>query len=379
MPYPIRDGSEFTFHAPVKLHHARGAIDRLGELLPPARRILLVTGQGSARRTGLLARVQAALAGHDHVEVFEGVEPNPSVATVQRGAEIARQRMSDLVIGLGGGSALDAAKVIAALATNEGGFAANAPLEALPAAPLPMVAVPTTCGTGSEANRYAIITDPTRGEMGDKVNFSTDQTYPALGVLDPSVLDALPDDILIDTALDAFCHALEGYTSRRSQPLPDALAAEAMALVIGQLPAAVAGDRDARANLLWASAIAGVVINHTGTTVLHALGYYLTLKLGIPHGRANAMLVPVLLDYLREQIPAKVRHVLSLFDAASPSLPAVRAYLDRLGVESRLSDRGFGKADLGPIIEYTINKRNTALTVGTVDQAVLNDLLSRYA
>ena len=386
MAHSIGIDDAFDFRSPVQLHYSRGAIDRLGDVAATAQRVLVVTGRSSARKSGVLDRVCSALAGRE-VAVFDQVEPNPSIDTTQRGAAMAAATKADLVIGLGGGSAMDAAKVVAVLGANEEGgndgnggkgFREHFGKESYPSPPIRMIAVPTTCGTGSEANHYAIITDPDAADWGDKINFSGPLTYPAVGVLDPTVLDLIPRDILVATAMDAFTHAFEGYTSRRSQPLADTLAAEAMALILQHLPAAAEGDEQAKGNLLYASCLAGIVIAHTGTTMLHALGYYLTLRHGVPHGLANAVLLPVLLDYLQDHIPDKV-------GAATAALPdggdaaGMTRFLNGLGIDTALSAHGIVPGELETWAEYAAGKGNTPQTVGQPDSRAVLALLQKHS
>jgi len=382
MAHSIGMDDAFDFRSPVQLHYSRGAIDRLGDFAAAAERVLVVTGRSSARKTGLLDRVCSALGGRE-VAVFDQVEPNPSIDTTERGAAMAAAMKADLVIGLGGGSAMDAAKVVAVLGANAGdgedgkSFREHFGKASYPNPPIRMIAVPTTCGTGSEANQYAIITDPDAADWGDKINFSGPLTYPAVGVLDPTVLDLIPRDILVATAMDAFTHAFEGYTCRRSQPLADALAAEAMTLILQHLPAAAEGGEQARGNLLYASCVAGIVIAHTGTTMLHALGYYLTLRHGVPHGLAGAVLLPALLDYLQDHIPDKVA-------AATASLPdgggaaGMTRLLNALGIDTALSAYGIAEGELETWAEDAAGRRNTAQTVGEPDSQAILALLQEH-
>ena len=241
-----------------------------------------------------------------------------------------------------------------------------------------MIAVPTTCGSGSETNNYAVLTDPEGAAGGDKITFSGPRTYPAVGVLDPTVLDRIPRDILVGTAMDAFAHAFEGYTSRRSQPVANVLAAEATALILQHLPAAAEGDKQAKGNLLYASCLAGIVIAHTGTTMVHALGYYLTLRHGVPHGLANAVLLPVLLDYLQDHVPDKV-------GAATAALPdgggaaGMTRFLNDLGIDTALSAHGIAEGELEAWAEYAAGRSNTPRTVGRPDSRTLLALLRKHS
>jgi alcohol dehydrogenase class IV len=309
--------------------------------------------------------------GSREIQMFAGVEPNPSIETVEKGAAAAAEFGAELVVGLGGGSALDAAKAIAAVAPNGGRVRPLLGKASYDRAPLAMIAVPTTCGTGSESNQYAILTDL---EASDKVNFSSDYTYPTHGVLDSEVLRDIPRPILVSTALDAFTHAFEGFTGRRSQPFADVLAMESMRLILPHLAAAADGDEDAKARLLYASCLAGIVIAHTGTTMLHAMGYYLTLRHDVPHGAANAMLLPVLLDHLQRNIPDKVAAVLSLL----PGGKTMEEYLRSLGVDCRLRSCGMKRQEFEPFAQYVLGKKNTPATVGAVDHDVVIALLEKH-
>ena len=370
----INIGRAFDFCSPVRLHFGRGLMDRAGEICGPFKKAVLVTGRNSAEKSGLVARVCRALAPGS-VEVFGGVEPNPSIETVERGAALAARAGADLVIGLGGGSALDAAKVIAVLAANDARFADLFGKPAYARKPLRMAAIPTTCGTGSEANRYAIITDLAQR---DKLNFAGSHTYPALGILDPVVLDAIPRDILVSTALDAFTHAFEGYTSTKAQPFSDTLALEAMKLLVNHLPAAAGGDDAGKAALLYAASVAGIVIDQTGTTMLHALGYYLTLRHGVPHGEANALLLPVLFAHLEDACPDRMAEVYSLFPPDCRKVDGLRHYLKRLGVDTAKAGKLLGPDEIETLAVYAAGKKNTAATRGNVDADLLLRLLEKH-
>jgi alcohol dehydrogenase class IV len=367
--------ADFEVYCPVRLVYARGAIERLDALADDATSVLIVTGQSSARAGGLLQRLARAL-GQRRVSVFEGVEPNPSIETVERGAKAATEAAADLVIGVGGGSAMDAAKAIAAVAPNGGKFRPLLGRQSYRRPPLRLMLVPTTCGTGSEANHYSIITDT---QANDKLNFSSRYTYPEVAILDPSVLDALPRQWVIWTALDAFTHAMEGYTSRRSQPFTDVLALEAIGVILRSLHAAADGDADARGRLLYASAVAGIVIAHAGTTMLHAMGYHLTLRHGVPHGCANATLVPLLLEHIQRFIPDKVANVLALLPGRPATIDGFVDYLHSLGVATTLSAAGVQAEEFDYFADYVLGKKNTAATAGSIDKPGLVALFKRFA
>jgi len=371
MIHSIRHTDSFSFRSPPRLHFAAGAVESLGEFAGRARNVLIVTGRSSARKSGLLDRMATAL-GNRNVTVFDSVEPNPSILTCEHGAAVATKAGADLVIGLGGGSAMDAAKVVAAIAPNGGYFAKLLGKTHYPHQPIRHIAVPTTCGTGSEANAYAVITDP---DKADKVTFVGDQTFPELGVLDPTVLAGIPRELLIHTAFDAFSHALEGYVSRRSQPITDTLAVEAMGMILHHLPVAAEGDADAKANLLLAASMAGIVIAHTGTTMLHPLGYYLTLQHGLGHGHANAVMLPLLMRHLQQASPDRFAIAVGLLPEGDRSADGMNRYLAKMGIETSLSAHGMVADEFGPCADYVVARSSTAATPGTVNRQRVRDLL----
>ncbi len=258
---------------------------------------LIITGQGgSPRRNGSLDDTIWALESVGlGWEVFAEVEANPSITTVRRGAATAKEKDADFIIGIGGGSPLDAAKAIAILAVED---IDDEDLFALKfTESLPIVAVPTTAGTGSEVTPYSIITHP---EMGGKMRIMGDKLLPYLAFLDPKYTLELPRQITIDTAVDAYSHVMEGYLSSRSNPFSDILAQEGLALLGEELRFLTSQKEltyENRHNLLYGSMLAGMVITHTGTTIPHTMGYPLTYYKDIPHGRANGMLMPEFMNF----------------------------------------------------------------------------------
>ncbi len=258
---------------------------------------LIVTGQGgSPKRNGSLDDVIQALAKVGiKWELFAKVEANPSVETVRKGAEWAKDKGADFIIGIGGGSPLDAAKAIAVLAVNdindEDLF--DIKFEEV----LPIVAIPTTAGTGSEVTPYSIITYPA---IQSKKSIFSSRIFPRLAFLDPKYTLELPREITVDTGVDAYSHVVEGYLSSKYSLLSDALAREAL-VILGAELRFLATDQALtyanRNNLLYGSMLAGMVISHTGTSIPHAMGYSLTYFKDIPHGRANGMLMPEYINF----------------------------------------------------------------------------------
>ncbi len=273
------------------------------------KRALVMTGKSSAKKCGAGADVERALAAQGIAcGLFDGVEPNPGIANCRAAAKAARAFKADFIVGIGGGSPLDAAKAVALLARNE--LADEAIFKGdYPNAALPIVAVPTTAGTGSEVTQYAILTNDA---IESKSSISWDGCFPTLAFLDSSYTVSLPRGTAVNTALDALSHAVEGYLALKSDAWSRAIAYEALRVFGNALPRLADGynDEDLRSELLLAANMAGVVIAQTATTIVHAMGYSLTYFKGIDHGRANGLLLAPYLDFIVEARPQGVREVL---------------------------------------------------------------------
>ena len=269
---------------------------------------LIVTGQGgSARRIGALDDIcQALQQVNINWEVFDQVEANPSIATVRVGAKLAQSCGADFVIAIGGGSPMDAAKAIAVLALND--ITDDEMLKLQFAEVLPLVAVPTTAGTGSEVTAAAVITFP---EREAKLGFRNNKLLPRLAIMDPVYTSSMPWQITVDTAVDAYSHAVESYLSVIATPISDMHARAAMEILGAQLEMLVQSKEismESREALLLGSLLAGMAISETRVTIPHYLGYSFTIYKDIPHGRANGMIMPAFLSFnLKKSEDPKVR------------------------------------------------------------------------
>lgn len=318
-----------SLYMPVRVIAGRGAIAKNADKLALGRHALIVTGRSSARLCGALDDVIAAL---DAVEisytVFDRITENPPLLLCHEGGALAAKAGADFVIGIGGGSPLDAAKAVAAFAANP----QIAPDEVYDPdkrvnASLPIVAIPTTAGTGSEVNPYSVLTLPD-GEH--KKTFTADCSWPRVAFVDPKYTDTLPHKTTVSTALDAFAHALESYLSPKSTAFSEAaalFAAERIWDVLSQYPDAFTEEmRDA---LSAASTAAGMAISVTGTGFPHPLGYSLTLLDGVPHGRACAIFAEDYISYNEKTECGKER--IARFAAACGTTPKVmKTYLPAL-------------------------------------------------
>jgi alcohol dehydrogenase len=345
------------FRLPTRTVIAPGSLTRLPEVAAGygPRRVLLATDRGLAA-TGLPERVRADLASRGlSVLVVSDIEPNPRVATVDRLAETARGEGFDLVIGLGGGSALDAGKAASMLAANGGSIADYEGRDRFPQKPLPFLAVPTTCGTGSEVTWVAVITHP---ERLWKMSVKGEGMFPDWAFVDADLVATLPPRFVAWTGMDALTHALEATTGRAANPASDALARRAIALLFRYLRRAyedVQGDAEARAGVMEAATLAGMAFGNADVAAVHCLSETLGARWDLPHGLLNAVLLP---PVLRSHLPV-LRDRLAPLDARLPggtasADPAERAERVLLSIEALAAAVGIPPfAELGiPEKEY---------------------------
>lgn len=345
-----------NFYLPTKIHVQRGCVSTYKEELASfGTKALIVTGPNSSKQNGSLKDVTEALSaqGVSYV-IFDSVEQNPSLDNVEAAAQVGKDENVDYVIGIGGGSPMDAAKAIAVLVANPD-KTAKALYEQEPLRALPVVEVATTAGTGSEATPYAVLTlheEQTKRSMMPKV-------FPALALVDPGYLNFSNKDLLVNTAIDALAHLIESYLNTNADPFNRMLSEYGLdlwgsvkeILLIEEDPT----DEEAE-TLALASTIAGMAISHTGTSLPHAMSYYLTYEKGVPHGNAVGVFLPAFIDLYEDR--SKVKTVLrllefrneksffkfidSLFDIISIDQDELDRYVDgMLGNERKLASYPF--------------------------------------
>lgn len=232
----------YEFYLPTKLLYGAGCLSALGGCALPGRKALLVTSAGqSAKRHGYLGRVEEQLtqAGVRAV-LYDQITPNPTKAEVMAGAALCRKEGCDFVLGLGGGSSIDAAKAISVMARNPGDYwdyvsGGTGKGKAVPNAPLPVVAVTTTAGTGTEADPWTVTTNE---ETQEKIGFGYEKTFPVLSVVDPELMVSVPPRLTAYQGFDALFHSTEGYLNRTASPISDLMALEAIRLIGKSLPRA---------------------------------------------------------------------------------------------------------------------------------------------
>lgn len=269
------------------------------------KKALLVTGKNSARKCGAFDDVVNVLSGLKiEYVLFDCVCENPNLETVIQGAAIFKQNQCDFVIGIGGGSPIDAAKAIALTAAN------NLDIDhiydtASFKKSYPIVAVPTTSGTGTEATQYSVLTDTA---LNKKAGFGHDLAFPALALVDPAYTLSLHRSVTLNTAIDALSHLLEGLYSNKRMPLLYPIIHRGVALIYQNLSLALDNLSEAkyRDALSQASLYGGITISHTSTTLQHSIGYPLTTAFNVPHGLANGIVMKQMLDlyypYVKQEL-----------------------------------------------------------------------------
>ncbi|MBR2370728.1 MAG: iron-containing alcohol dehydrogenase [Clostridia bacterium] len=290
----------FSINIPCRIYSGTGCVKAHGTEFALGNRAFIVTGKSSAKLCGALDDVCSVLAGIGvGFEIYSGVRENPPVTDCFEAGRICADKGCDFVIAIGGGSAMDAAKAIAAFATTEYAECTDIFDYSKKKAPsLPLICIPTTAGTGSEGNRYSVLTLP---DGKRKRTFSHDDSWAKKVFLDPKYTYTLSREYTFSTALDAFHHAMESYLSPKSDDLSRMLAIYAARNiwdVLSQLPEQF--SENMRASLLYASCAAGIAISVTGTGFPHPLGYSLTLLDGIPHGKACAAFAADYIEYNRK-------------------------------------------------------------------------------
>jgi len=323
-----------------------------------AQRILLVTDQG-LRATGQPAQMVSLLRTvASTVETFDQVSGEPSIETLEACRAVVRANGFDLVVALGGGSAMDTAKAAACLAYNDGPAAGYFGVNLIPAAGLPLIAMPTTAGTASEVTPNAVFADLS---VQVKKAIVSRHLLPKVALIDPELTYSVPPAITAGTGMDALVHAVESYVSPRATVLTQTHALKAMELMSGHLRRAVADGQDkaAREALAWGSLIAGFSFATAGVGAVHALAYPLGGKFHVPHGVANAMLLAPVMQFsapAQAALFATMARSLSV-DAqgltdealAERGVETVRQLCRDIGIPQRLRDLGVPRQALEPM------------------------------
>ena len=378
---------EFSYFLPVNIQFGWNKVDSVAEFaIPYGKKVLIVTGRTSAKKSGLYDRVVAKLdAAHINHVLFDQVDANPLTTTALDGAALAKSESCDMVIAIGGGSIMDCAKGIAFMAVNDGNINDYIFNRKTSDNALPLIVIPTTCGTGSEGNGFGVLTNP---ETGDKKSLRCNAIVPKISIVDPAVMGTVPPHVLASVGFDALCHNIEAYTSKTAQPFTDALAHYAVTLLAQYLVPlykhvkAIANGQEAVLNkkqltkawesVTLASTIGGMVINTAGVTLGHGMEHPASGLKDITHGVGLAVIEPVVVEYTWSANPKKFNSLARIFNHGDGSElgEALRLIVHDLDLTTNLTELGFTKKDIPWLVDnvYVVATGNIANTVAKISR-----------
>lgn len=333
----------FSYELPTKIVYGRGAVARTGEEVAAlgAATVLIATDSG-VQKAGLLPPVVESLEGAGiKTVVYDKVVADSGVDIVTEATQLAKANQCDLIMGIGGGSSLDTAKAVALMVNNSGSIMDYVGMDKFKNDPLPIVAIPTTAGTGSEVTVWAVINDR---ENIVKTGIGSTKLMPRVAICDPELTISLPPRATAATGMDALTHAIESYVNTATQPISEALAEKSIRLIADNLRLAVANGEnvEARDGMLMGSLLAALAFNETRLGIAHAISQPLAAYYPVPHGVANAILLPNVMEFNLIGNPKKFARIaelmgeqiqgLSLMDAAQKAVDGVRKLMNDIDI-----------------------------------------------
>lgn len=352
----------FEFRIVPKIIFGLGSVNKAAEEVKAlgGSRILIVTDKG-LMKTDLVKKLVESLQCYD-LTIYDGVEPNPKDNNVAEGLKLLKEKNCDLVLGIGGGSPMDVAKIIAAMATNPGNLWNYQGIDKFKSPPLPLILVPTTAGTGSEVSRAAMITN---SKEKRKTLFLSWQLTARTAILDPELTLKLPPKITMWSGMDALSHAIESYVSKMANHLSDIFAEKAIALIAENIEKAVENGDDigARSNMLLGSLLAGIATANARLGNVHGLAHAIGGKYDLPHGLLCGALLPVVMRHNLEYCAEKLGKIAAILGEDVRSLPSkkgaeravelIKELCKRLGLPEKLEDVGVKNDDIPELVEKT--------------------------
>ena len=355
----------FSFTGAKKIVFGSGSFEKLGEYIDElgGKRPMIVIDKNLAD-AGYREKIAALFEGIGMTyTLYDRVEAEPPLELADEGAKVALKTKSDIVIGIGGGSAMDTAKAISVIAANKGKAKDYLGLNNIPGPGLPKIMIPTTAGTGSEVTFTSVFI---RSDLKKKEGMNSPYLYPEIALLDPVLTLSVPPSVTASTGVDAFCHALESYTSKNASPMSEMFSLEAMELIASSLRTCVHNGDDivAREAMLLGSLYAGLGLANAGVTAVHSLSYPLGGKYGIPHGMANTVLLPAVMQFnlpgaieklaVVSEIMGEAVEDLSLREAADMAVGAVEELIHDCDINDTLETLGVEREDFPELAEMAM-------------------------
>ncbi len=378
---------KFIVTQPTEIHFGVGVVETLGQVVQKYKgtKVLLVADP-NLQAVGLLEKITAPLdASSINYVIFDHIDPEPGLLLADEGCALAVKEKCDLVVGVGGGSAMDVAKAISILITNGGKAVDYLGLGLIKKPGVPKIMVPTTAGTGAEVTFTAVFINE---ETGSKGGMNGDPLYPDAAILDPALTVTLPPHVTAAPGIDAFVHAMEAFTSTQSHPISDMYAMEAMELISQNIHLAYANGQnmEARSAMLMGSLLGGKALATAGVGLIHAMAYPLGGMFGISHGLANAVLMPFVVNYNLIGNPVKYARVadimgydvekMSIREAATTAVEAVYNMNQDVGIPASLAALDIPFAKIPEMAEIALTVKRPV--ENNPRQPSLEDVISIY-
>lgn len=296
---------------PTKIYFGSGIITNISEIVKSefkSKKPLIITDKGLTK-TGVINKINNIMKYKNIIDI---VEPNPKSIMVNRIGDIARKIKPDLIISLGGGSTLDTGKAVALLANNDGLIEDYEGVEKYHSPPLPILAIPTTCGTGSEVTNVSVITNIRNKH---KMSIKGVKLFPTIALIDPDLLLTLPKDIIASTGMDALTHAIEAYISKKSNYISDFFAIRALNLILNSINSVfenIHNNANDRVNLMLGSTFAGTAFCNSDVGAVHCISESISGLFDISHGIVNSIFLPPILDFNFQTCIDKYDNIASL-------------------------------------------------------------------
>ena len=378
----------YRWEMPTKIIFGTGSSRQAGEQLRllGGKKALLVTDRGVEAAGVLFGIYEGLLSAGVAYALYNGVAPNPTITNVREAVALYKAEECDCLLGVGGGSAMDTAKAAGAVMNNpdvnirdmEGTGHVPKPIP-------PLVAVPTTCGTGSEVTSAAVITD---SERKYKIPILSPLLYPRVALVDGSLLTTLPGPVVAATGMDALCHAIESYTNLNTNPICDALDLQAIGIISRWIRPAVAnGNLEAMSYMVLAATMAGMAFPNTRLTIVHSMSQPVGGHYGVPHGVANAVLLPLVMEFNllgnAERFGDVARAMgedttgLTAMEAARLSVMAVKEMSRDIGIPENFKSYGVKEESIPALVEDSMKSGNVAVNPVRVTREALAAILRR--
>jgi alcohol dehydrogenase len=367
----------WSYYVPTKVIFGVGSVSQLKETVDVfgPDKILLVAGKQSMKKLGIIDKIVEDLKAYP-VVILTGIGDSPKSEDVSKGVQLARKEECGLVLGIGGGSAIDLAKTIATLSQNSASVTeCLSGKVGIANRGNPIIAIPTTAGTGSEVTQYASIIHEEK-----KISLNNDFLRPNVAILDPSLTATMPKFVTATTGLDALSQCIEAYWAKNHTPISDLIAVEGIKLIFENLlrtyefPAEIEG----RSNMLLASLFSGIAISVTKTTIVHSVSYPLTVHFNVPHGLACSLTLPLFVRYNSENDDGRILKMANCLGERTVEdfVLKIESLIQQLKLPNRLGEVGVKCEDIDLLVKEGFRSDRASNNPRVVTAETLRELLN---